>query len=576
MKDNNGSKKTENKVLSFNQPAEFFVRKAEKHIDAGNFIEALQLYRRVLGMDPHNVEYLLGIAQIYSEMGLYDESNDVLLKVVRYGNAPTECLFALGCNYMGLKKYDLADEAFEQYLAVDPEGEFADEIDELFEILDEEDEEEEGALQDISRRMLLDQASEGKEFLDRGDYKAAAKRLETVIRKEPAMLPAMNNLALSYFFDGRKEKAVETALRVLEIQPGNLHATCNLALFYSDIGDAERAALQLTRLEAMDDVEPEDMHKVALTYCELGEHEKAYRWFLKIVALQPYDTRILHFAGLAAYNCGLYAEAAAHFVRVLKIDPRNSLALYYNTKAEEAKAGGAVREFEYVYQVQFDEIKRRIKYLNDCLKHKGDRFEKKWSEDAFFKSIILWGLHYGDEYIKKIALEIMCMFTDEEVEEEFRNFLLKSGETDEIKNDVFLYLKRMGAKEPYVAYIKGSIAEVRVGSVSEDLKALAEPYAEALDIFIRNARRRKEDGVITGGVELLVTVARQKADRGEWVRKPEALAAALEYVAMHRADEAHMLTQPQIAEVYQVALSTLRRYCAVIYEVTENGETDRF
>ena len=31
------------------------------------------------------------------------------------------------------------------------------------------------------------------------------------------------------------------------------------------------------------------------------------------------------------------------------------------------------------------------------------------------------------------------MFTDAEVEEEFRDFLLKSAEKDEIKNDIFMY-----------------------------------------------------------------------------------------------------------------------------------------
>lgn len=574
MEENNGSKKIENKVLSFNQPAEFFVRKAEKHIDAGNFIEALQLYRQVLGMDPHNVEYLLGIAQIYSEMGLYADSNDVLLKIVRYGNAPTECLFALGCNYMGMKKYDLADEAFEQYLAVDPDGEYADEIDELFDILDEEDLIDEGGLQDVGRRMLLDEASEGKDYLDSGDYKAAIKHLENVVRKDSSMVSAMNNLALSYFFDGRKEKAVETAQRVLEAQPINLHAICNLALFYSDLGDNTRAAQLLDKLDALGDIEPEDMHKVALTYCELGGHEKAYRWFLKIVALQPYDTRILHFAGLSAYNCELYAESATYFMRILKIDPKNSLAAYYKVKAEDAKVHGATKKLEYVYQVQFDEIKRRIKYLNDCLKHKDGSFEKKWTEDAYFKSIILWGLHYGDEYIKKIALEIMCMFSDAEVEEEFRNFLLKSAETDEIKNDVFLYLKRMGAEEPYVAYIKGAIAEVRVGSVSEDLKTLAEPYAAALDHFIRTARQRQDDSVITSGVELLVMVSKHKGDKGGWIRKPEVLAAALEYVALHRTQGAALLTQKQIAEIYHIAVPTLSRYCALIYEVLDDADID--
>lgn len=570
-----GSGKTECKVLSFHQPAEFFVRKAEKHIDAGNFIEALQLYRQVLDKDPHNVEYLLGIAQIYSEMGLYAESNDVLLKVIRYGNAPTECLFALGCNYMGLKKYDLADEAFEQYLSVDPEGEYADEIDELYDILDEEEDiEEEGGLEDVGRRNLLEEASEGKDSLDSGDYKEAIHKLEHVTRRDSTMVSAMNNLALAYYFEGMKGKAIETAQRVLNSQPINLHAICNLALFYSDAGDDARAELQLEKLEGLNDIEPEDMHKVALTYCELGRHEKAYRWFQKIITLQPYDTRILHFTGLSAYNCGLYSEAASCFTRILKIDPANSLALYYKTKAENAKVNGTDKKLEYVYQVQFDEIKRRIKYLNDSLKHKDSSFERKWAEDPYFKSIILWGLHYGDEYIKKIAIEIMCMFSDAEVEEEFRDFLLKSAETDEIKNDVFLYLKRMGAEEPYVAYIKGAIAEVRVGNVTDDLKSLAEPYAKALDRFIRGARDRQSDGVITAGVELLVTIAKRMNDRGRWIGKPEALAAAMEYIATQYAENATAVTQRQLAELYGVSIGTLNRYLGIIHKEMENGEAD--
>ena len=52
------------------------------------FLEALQLYRQVLGMEPDNVEYLLCVAQLYTEMGLFDESNDVLLKIARFGDTP--------------------------------------------------------------------------------------------------------------------------------------------------------------------------------------------------------------------------------------------------------------------------------------------------------------------------------------------------------------------------------------------------------------------------------------------------------------------------------------------------------
>lgn len=565
-------KKKNEKVLSFNQPAEFFIKKAEKHIDAGNFLEALALYRCVLGMEPQNVEYLLNIAQIYSEMGLYAESNDVLLKIAKYGKTPTECLFALGCNYMGMKNYELADEAFEQYLAIDPDGEYADDIDELFEIIDEEEYEEEGTLHDINRRMVYEQAYEGKLCLDKGDYKGAIKHLEKVLSRESTFIPAMNNLALAYFFENKKQKAVELSLNVLASQPLNLHACCNLALFYSDLNDHAAASVYLEKLDSLNDIAPEDMHKVALTYCELGYHEKAYRWFLRIVSLQPYDIRILHFCGLAAFNCGQYAEALSCFVKILKIDPDNSLAQYYKTCAEEAKKNRGYRELEYVYQVPYDEIKRRISYLNDCLKLKDKSLRQKWNDDAYFKSVIYWGLHFGDEYIKKIALEIMSMFGDEKAEEAFRDFLLKSTESDDIKNDIFMYLKRMGAKEPYVAFIKGSIAEVRVGTVSEDIKALPEPYAQALGCFIKNVRARYEDAFVSAGVELLVSIVKGREDDGKWVLKPEGLAAALELCVSELMDDVRPPLKKELTQIYGVTLATINRYYDKLFEDVPGGD----
>lgn len=567
MKEKN---KLQNKVLSFHQPASFFIKKAEKHIDAGNFIEALQLYRQALGMEPDNVEYLLSIAQVYSEMGLYAESNDVLLKIARYGSTPTECLFALGCNYMGMKNYELADEAFEQYLAIDPEGEFAEDIDDIFDMMDE-DEEEEGVLQDVSRQLIMEEAYEGKLNLDKGNYKAAIEHLENVINRDKLMYPAMNNLALSYFFDGQKSRAIEMSKKVLEAQAANLHACCNLAFFYSDMGESGTAESYLERLDGLNDIDPEDMHKLALTYCELSHHEEAYKWFSKIVSFQPYDIRILHFLGIAAYNIGLYNEASDCFEKVLKIDPANSLASYYKAKAGAAKNGAAVKKLEYVYQVQFDEIKVRVKYLNDCLMQKDGSLKDKWKKDEYFRSIILWGLYYGDEYIKKIVIEIMSLFSDEQVEDEFRSFLLKSTEADEIKNDIFMCLKRIGAKEPYVAYIKGAIVEVRVGSMSEEIKNLPKPYADTLNSFIAHTRGRCGEDFITSGIEFLISFAKEKNDSGAWITKPQAFAAAIEYVVSRLARNEEVPLKKELVSRYETSLATFNKYLAVLSRIADKG-----
>ncbi len=562
--------KLQNKILSFHQPASFFIKKAEKHIDAGNFIEALLLYRQALGMEPDNVEYLLSIAQIYSEMGLYAESNDVLLKIARFGNTPTECLFALGCNYMGMKNYELADEAFEQYLAIDPDGEFADDIDDIFDMMDEEDEEE-GLLQDVSRQLLMEEAYEGKQHLDKGNYKAAIQHLEKVISRDKLMYPAMNNLALSYFFDGQKAKAIEMSKKVLEALPNNLHACCNLAFFYSDMGEKEIAQSFLSRLYGLSDIEPEDMHKLALTYCELGHHDEAYKWFTKIIPYQPYDIRILHFLGIASYNTGLYNEASDCFEKILKIDPNNSLASYYKVKAGAAKNLTPARKLEYVYQVQFDEIKLRVKYLNDCLMQKDGSLKDKWNNDEYFKSVILWGLYYGDEYIKKIVIEIMSLFSDEQVEDEFRSFLLKSTEADEIKNDIFMCLKRIGAKEPYVAYIKGAIVEVRVGNISEEIKNLSKSYADTLNNFIMHSRGRYNEEFISAGIEFLVSFAKEQNDSGEWITKPQAFAAALEYVINGLAEREDIPSKKELISRYGTSLATFNKYLGILNHSIDKG-----
>ena len=562
----------QNNVLSFNQPPDFYIKKAEKHIDAGNFIEALQLYRQVLGMDPKNVEYLLCIAQIYTEMGLYPESNDVLLKIARYGETPTECLFAMGCNYMGIKNYALADEMFEQYLALEPDGEFTDEIDDIFDMIDSESMSEAGILHDVNQRLLVDAAYAGKVCFDKGDFKGAIDNLEKVYSKDKTMYAAINNLALAYFFDGNKERAVEISQEILGKCPDNLHACCNLAFFYSDRKDFERASECLDKLDRFKDIDPDDMHKVALTYCELGYHRKAYKCFAKIVQFQPYDMRLLHFCGLAAYNSGRFSEAINCFVRVLKIDPGNSLAKFYLDQSEKAKKDGAVKSFEYVYQVQFGEIKRRIKYLNECLKQKDSSLKYKWKNDAYFKSIIMWGLYYGDDYIKKIVIEIMCMFSDEHVEEEFRNFLLKTSEKDEIKNDIFMYLKRMGAKEPYIAYVKGSIAEVRVGNVTEDISKMAKPYADALGFFVKNTRKLYSSEIMTAGVELIATIAKLRGDDGKWIKHPQAFAAALELCICHISDIAKAPTFKQLSQRYDITRSTFNRYYQTIAEYLEEGD----
>lgn len=559
-------KNEDNNVLSFRQPAEFYIRKAEKHIEKGNFLEALQLYRKLIGMDPSNAQYLLYVAQVYSEIGLYNESNDIIHKIMRHGETPTECLFALGCNYLGLGRDDVADGYFMEYMRRDPEGEYADDIDEIWELYFTEPEDKLSIIKDDSAKKL---AQKGKELLDKCDYKKAIEYYELAIDKAPNMMHAANNLALCYYFDGKLSAAAKTSAMVLEQCPGNIHAHCNLALVYYKMRD-HRLYTHLEAIENTKITEPQDMHKVALMYCELEYHDRAYKWFANILAFTPYDVRILHFGGLAALNSGLYTKALEFFLRILMIDPANSIATYYKKIAQIAKNTGACKMLDYVYQVPFEEIKRRMKYLREVLKESDAHLKDKWNNDDYFVSVLFWGLGYGDNYIKRLALEIISVFGDERSEEIYRDFILKSSEPDELKNDVFLYLNNMGAQEPYIALIKGEFAEVRIDTASSRINELANKYLDALNIFMRVCVKRLEEKTITAGIELLINFASKKGADASWIRRPEALAAALELVICEQTGKKSE-SKRRLADLYGTTAATITRYYNTIMEYEPYG-----
>ena len=561
-------KKNTDNVLSFRQPPEFYIKKAEKHIEQGNFLEALQLYRKLIGMEPDNAQYLLYIAQIYSEIGLYEESNDIIHKIMRQGEAPTECLFALGCNYLGLNKHEIADNYFYEYLKKDPEGEFADEIDDIWDIYyDDPDEEPFVVIKDESAEQ---NAEKGKEYLDKREYKKAIAYLEIAVKQSPGLLYAANNLALCYYFDGNLDAAVTISMNILAQNSANIHAHCNLAMIYYKTCDS-KLNIHLKAIENAKITEPQDMHKIALMYCEINYHEKAYKWFQSLLPFQPYDVRILHFCGLSAYNYGLYSKAHDCFLKILMIDPSNSIAAYYKRITQISKNTGSGKTLEYVYQVPFDEIKRRMKYLREILKESDRTLKEMWNTDDQFASVLLWGLRYGDDYIKRIALEIISVFSDKRAEEIFRDFILRISETDELKNEVFLYLNNMGAQEPFIALIKGEFAEVRIDTATSKINELANKYIDTLNIFMHSGINRYDEKTITAGVELFVTFAAEKSEGAGWIKRPQALAAALEIITCEKLGIETAISKTQLAKIYGTTVVSINKYYEIFAETLKIG-----
>ena len=84
---------------------------------------------------------------------------------------------------LGLNRHEIADNYFYEYLKRDPEGEFAEDIDEIWDIYyDEPGEEPFILLKDESAEQS---AEKGKDLLDKREYKKAILYLEKAIEQSP-------------------------------------------------------------------------------------------------------------------------------------------------------------------------------------------------------------------------------------------------------------------------------------------------------------------------------------------------------------------------------------------------------
>lgn len=452
------------KVIPFEQDGSFFYRKARKYIENNNYIHALNYYRKAVEKDPDNLEYSLDLAEVFSEMGYFHESNLILFSILQKDNTYYSCYFSIGCNFLSMQEYAKAEQSLVKYLELDEYGFYSEEARNLLEVLQSQ----EFYLEFISdtdpnrdKSMVL--ASKGKEFLDKGDYRRAVLELERAIRQDPGLIYARNNLALAYFCIERLDKAIDICRAILEDFPSNIHANCNMALFLYEKGDIEGSSRHMERVLEIKTDDPEEMYKIAVTLCETGDHKKVNQLLKKLLQYKPYDTNILHYMAVSCYNLKQFKAAYKYWDKVEKINPNNTISSYYKYYVKGViENDRGFSELPYHFQVPYDEIIRRIKTIHDLLKLPGADLKNKWKNGDSLESLLRWGLKLNDAKIKKAILNVVASFRDDRAEQFLRTFVLGKSEGKELIQEALALLKEMDAKEPYLAYIDDDIVEVNI------------------------------------------------------------------------------------------------------------------
>ncbi len=547
------------KVIPIRLDATFFFERAVQSLDRYHYDKALKYFRRAVEFEPENPVNHCNMAGILSEMGRYEESNDVLRGVIdRIDPKMTECYYYLANNYANMELYEAAEEALVHYLENDLDGQFLDEADELLDLLKFELNRP-TKLSTIKSKENVFAHDRARELLEAGRFVDAVKILEDIVEREPGFLAARNNLGLAYYYMGLFDKSVATISEVLSEEPGNLHALCNLAIFYQHSNQEAPLRTLVDRLNKTIPFHPEHVFKMATTLGIVGQHREAYRHFRRLLKTGELtgEPSLHHFAAVAAANLGRYDDAEKHWKHAEKLDQGSPVPAYYLRRLAKVRAGEESPPAHYHYHLPFEEQFRL--WENDP-----SQVADALKREPLIRSSFFWALRHGDRKTKVQVIQALGLIADDEVIEALKAFLIDADEEDELKRVAVLVLRSIGVQDSLAVTFGGRTLTLEARRKSARLPVWDSAWQAVLEHALAGMSGRydvvQQHDMMTLWVDFLSRVYPEVPK----LHKREGWAAALEYwtAKMHR----QTVTYADLVSRYGVSQASISRYANRIDE----------
>ncbi|MDL2257537.1 tetratricopeptide repeat protein [Eubacteriales bacterium OttesenSCG-928-K08] len=555
----NSPQKKPGRVIPFERDGEFFLRRGSQRLERNNLVDAINNYNIAYMREPENIEAQLAIAEVLTEMHRYEQSNQLLFPLLSITDSPSECFFGIACNFLGLQEFAHAHDSLENYLSIDPEGEFVQDALEILDML--EDDEilySQPGVYPKKERMALNACTASRHLIENGQINDAIILLQDALDEYPELHFIRNNLALAYFCAKDYKQAMLEIQTVLEQEPDDIQAHCNMLLFLYAAHDEEGTQKELAFLRKAETQDPQDWNRMAVVHMELGNMDEALVILKRLQNVFPYDECTLHRLAICHYESGQYKLATDCYDRLLKIDPNDTIAAYYRKLCHKAANGEPDKiEWRFHYQVPYSEFLRRVKEINELSHEPREKLEALWKADCAFRAKLFWCLLLPDANVKRTLLSLIASFNDRESELALRHFLLDKMQPDVVKQDVFAMLKQQHASEPYIAYLNGSLVQSRVHLHKSNHPVVPASYQRVLELCIKNMQHTRTSDDILCAIDLfqqyLSGIHRLPKLNAQQVT---AMAAALEYTACQ--EGGLNITRVEIAELYGVTLVRLR------------------
>ena len=511
------------KVVLFERSAAYLHHRAMMNRRDNNFVDALELMRGAVEASPDNREYRLDLAEMYCEMGCHSQSARLLLDMLSGADAPSECLYGLALNQLGMNDVTGARQSLNLYRRRDPEGAHSEDVDQLAMELDMYASMNRPASRRLFRAMRAADRACGA--MKQDDPEKACRLFERTLALASEQYEMRALYAMALMMKGDLEGARREADRASGGFPPSVKALCVCAQVYALLGDRDTAVALMDRAAA-EHPAGQELRLMVYASGELHLYDRAAEYARLAMQETPYDRELMHIRAVSMKLSGEPDEAAgALWARVLRIDPEDTVAGYFQSVA--ASHGLDDIDLEFAYQVPENEFVRRLGELSARLAKGFEHIRESWEMDADFRRLVRWAAGTEDSRLGRASMTVLATVETPGAVSVLRELMFAPDIPRELKLHAAVLLKLQGR----------SLEDVLPGPMAEsgDILVDSETLISALPVGDRQLVRyadevlAREYGVSARPALALMwqTYRRQRGLRGDPLKRVEAAAAAL-------------------------------------------------
>ena len=254
--------------------------------------------------------YHFSLARTYEESGNFLNAVDEYKKAIQQDPKSPSLYIELANAYLRNRQLNNAIREAENAVRIDPESLEAHRL--LGSIY-----------YNIVRNEDSGRAPTSSEYL-----KKAIQEYEKICSLDSSDTNSLVVLSLLYRYDGQGDKAVETAKRLLDRAPSSEAGLANLAQIYSEQGNTQEAINVFKKALEVNPNSPRILEQMAIAYEQVKDYPNAIQTYRKAMVLDEDSLELRKGLAQALLDNKQDEEAEKEFLKILEADPDEGVAYF--------------------------------------------------------------------------------------------------------------------------------------------------------------------------------------------------------------------------------------------------------